>query len=159
MKYIINHKIFTLFLTFIWCILCGSFSIHAIIIGLVISSIAIFLGCHIPGGAQYLHSLNVSFFNFLKFMFILFIDIYISTFKMFKLIFTSNINPRLVPIKTSLNNDWSIFFLANAITLTPGTVTVNRKGNKLLILTTYPEESNKIVNQSLVNALSKGVKH
>ena len=78
---------------------------------------------------------------------------------MFKLIFTSNINPRLVPIKTSLNNDWSIFFLANAITLTPGTVTVNRKGNKLLILTTYPEESNKIVNQSLVNALSKGVKH
>ncbi|GMQ65127.1 hypothetical protein AN2V17_43690 [Vallitalea sp. AN17-2] len=96
---------------------------------------------------------------FIRFIFILFIDIYSSTFSIFKLIFTSNISPRLVPIKTTLNNEWSIFFLANAITLTPGTVTVNRKGNKLLILTTYPEKSDKIINKELVKALRKGVKH
>ncbi|GMQ56483.1 Na+/H+ antiporter subunit E [Vallitalea sediminicola] len=159
MRYIINHRIFILFLTVIWCILCGSFSILTIAEGFLLSSFAVFMSCHIPGGAQFLHSINISFFMFLKFIIILFIDIYSSTFSMFKLIFTSNISPRLVPIKTTLNNEWSIFFLANAITLTPGTVTVNRKGNKLLILTTYPEKSDKIINPKLVKALRKGVKH
>ncbi|MCT4686418.1 Na+/H+ antiporter subunit E [Vallitalea sp.] len=159
MKYIINHKIFILFLTVIWCILYGSFSILTIAEGFLLSSFSVFISCHIPGGSQFLHSINISFFMFIKFIFILFIDIYSSTFSIFKLIFTSNISPRLVPIKTTLNNEWSIFLLANAITLTPGTVTVNRKGNKLLILTTYPEKSEKIINKKLVKALRKGVKH
>jgi multicomponent Na+:H+ antiporter subunit E len=60
----------------------------------------------------------------------------------------------LVSIVTTLDNDWSIFFLANGITLTPGTVTVDREGNKLLILTAYTE-SDKIINKKLTKALRK----
>ena len=145
MKYIINHKIFTIFLIFIWCLLCNNFSFYSIITGSIIAPISIILGCHIPNGTQYLDSLNISIFNFLKFITILLINIYISTFQMLKIIITSRINPKLIYTKTSLHNEWSIFLLANAITLTPGTVTINKKGDTLLILTTDQNESNSII--------------
>lgn len=159
LRYILNHKIFVLFLLVLWCIMNGNFYLTTIIQGLFFSSLSIIISCNLPGGEQFLHSLNISLFMFLKFIVILFINIYLSTFSIIKLIFTSNINPRLVDINTTLKNDWSIFFLANAITLTPGTVTVNRNGNTLLILTTYPLNSDKIINPYLVKALRKGVKH
>lgn len=154
MKYIINHRIFILFLTVIWCVLSGSFSISTVVIGFLLSSFAVFISCHIPDGAHFLHSLDISFFMFIRFIFTLIFDIYSSTFSIFKLIFTSTISPRLVSIVTTLDNDWSIFFLANGITLTPGTVTVDREGNKLLILTAYTE-SDKIINKKLTKALRK----
>jgi multisubunit Na+/H+ antiporter MnhE subunit len=69
----------------------------------------------------------------------------------------SNINPRLETVNTTLKNDWSIFFLANAITLTPGTVTVNRHGNTLTILTTT--DTDTIINKSIEKTLRKGVRH
>jgi multicomponent Na+:H+ antiporter subunit E len=43
------------------------------------------------------------------------------------------INPGLVKIKTGLKSEVSKTFLANSITLTPGTMTVDIKGDELYI--------------------------
>ena len=41
--------------------------------------------------------------------------------------------PRLVRIKTELKTDFAKWFLANSITLTPGTITIDIEGDELLI--------------------------
>ncbi|MCT4598550.1 MAG: Na+/H+ antiporter subunit E [Vallitalea sp.] len=157
MRYIIKHKTFILFLTVLWCIMNGNFLISTIFSGCIFSSLSVIISCHLPDGEQYIHSLNISFFRFIKFIFILFINIYKSAFYIIKLILMSNINPRLETVNTTLKNDWSIFFLANAITLTPGTVTINRHGNTLTILTTT--DTDTIINKSIEKTLRKGVRH
>lgn len=43
------------------------------------------------------------------------------------------VEPRLVRIKTELKTDFAKWFLANSITLTPGTITIDIEGDELLI--------------------------
>ena len=43
------------------------------------------------------------------------------------------VHPRLVRIKTGLKTDFAKWFLANSITLTPGTITIDIEGDELLI--------------------------
>ncbi|GAU79614.1 Na+/H+ antiporter subunit E [Fusibacter sp. 3D3] len=44
-----------------------------------------------------------------------------------------NISPRVVTYESKLSDEWLLTILANSITLTPGTMTVDIKGNQLLI--------------------------
>lgn len=159
MKYIIRHITFILFLTLIWCILNNSFAPLTIMAGFILSSIAILMSCRIHGGEPFMHRLHISLFGFIKFFLLLIGHIYLSTFHMVRMILSSRIDLRLVHINTTLKHDWSIFFLANAITLTPGTVTVNRHDHNLLVLTAFPKSDEPLVDPNLIKALRKGVKH
>jgi len=49
------------------------------------------------------------------------------------------IRPGIVKIKTTLTTDMAKTFLANSITLTPGTMTVDIKGDELYIHWIYVE--------------------
>ena len=62
------------------------------------------------------------------------------------------IKPGVVVIKTSLKQDMAKLILANSITLTPGTFTLDIKGDKLLIHWIYVrsediEESTKNIGE------------
>jgi multicomponent Na+:H+ antiporter subunit E len=50
-----------------------------------------------------------------------------------------NINPALVKVKTRCESDLAKTIFANSITLTPGTVTVEVEGDKLLVHALYEE--------------------
>ena len=69
-----------------------------------------------------------------KYFFNLIIQIYIAGFDIIIKIITGKINPDIVEIDVDLDNDLYICLLANSITLTPGTVTIDKKGNKLTVL-------------------------
>jgi multicomponent Na+:H+ antiporter subunit E len=45
------------------------------------------------------------------------------------------LNPAIVAVKTELKSDWKKLLLANSITLTPGTLTLDIKGDTLYIHT------------------------
>lgn len=51
------------------------------------------------------------------------------------------ISPGIITLKTILNNDLSRVFYSNSITLTPGTVTVDSDGDKLIIHTLTRENA------------------
>ena len=44
-----------------------------------------------------------------------------------------DVKPRIVEFETKLQSDFAKFLLANSITLTPGTITIELRGNKLFI--------------------------
>lgn len=54
---------------------------------------------------------------------------------------TLDINPALVKVKTGCESDLARTVFANSITLTPGTVSVEVEGNKILVHALYEEEA------------------
>ena len=52
-----------------------------------------------------------------------------------------NINPALVKVKTRCESDFAKTIFANSITLTPGTVTVEVEGDKLLVHALFEESA------------------
>lgn len=78
-------------------------------------------------------------------------------------IFEGKAKSRLVSINTSLKKPEHIAILANSITLTPGTITVDVSENDLLVLwfnpqSTDSEESGEIIKGSLENILKEAPK-
>lgn len=56
-----------------------------------------------------------------------------SSVKMIPLLFTLDMKPRIVHLRTRLRTDIGRVMLANSITLTPGTLTIDLSGDNLLV--------------------------
>ena len=70
------------------------------------------------------------------------------------------IRPGIVTVRTTLKSDLALTFLANSITLTPGTLTVDIIGDELYIhwinvLSDDPEEQTKIIVSRFERILTK----
>lgn len=64
---------------------------------------------------------------------VLVFNIYLASFKMTLAIITGNINPRIVHFRTRLKSDLARVVLANSITLTPGTLTLDLDVDHLVV--------------------------
>jgi multicomponent Na+:H+ antiporter subunit E len=67
------------------------------------------------------------------------------------------LSPAIVAVKTELKSDWKKLLLANSITLTPGTLTIDIKDDILYIhVIEYHEGENKqLLIQEFEEAISK----
>jgi len=129
----------TLFLFALWLILSGSLHIQNLLIGFVVSyAIALLYVKMFKDEAVYRFSLIA----FLKYLGVLFKNLFISNIQINKRILSKemNISAAIVAVKTDLESDWKKLLLANSITLTPGTLTLDIKGNTLFIHTLQYEE-------------------
>ncbi len=120
-----------------WVIFNQSFTLEIALFGIVIS------------GAMYLFICK--FFDYsvkkdllilkkipliIQYVFILIIEILKANITLYKLFFTvrtKNRHPVIVTFKSKLRTRTARVFLANAITLTPGTITVSLKGNEFKV--------------------------
>lgn len=69
------------------------------------------------------------------------------------------INTGIVKLKTSLTNDYDKLILANAITLTPGTITVELRGEDLYIHVLNLESMDReVLQQEIVEPLESGLR-
>jgi multicomponent Na+:H+ antiporter subunit E len=107
----------------------------------------------------------ISRFNpFVLFYFVLYVtgQIYLSGLQMIRQILTGRMQVGLVGIRTDLPDDFAVAVLANAISLTPGTVTVERSGSHLTILwidcvTTDPEQAGRLIKKQMEQILQRGL--
>lgn len=67
------------------------------------------------------------------YLFVLVYKLYVSSFQMMIAVFTGNINPRIVHFKTRLHSDFARMLLANSITMTPGTITLDLNDDHLTV--------------------------
>ncbi len=72
---------------------------------------------------------------FLVYIFILLKNILISNIQISKRTLSKDmkLSPAIIKVKTSLQSDWKKLLLANSITLTPGTLTLDIEGDTLFI--------------------------
>jgi len=67
------------------------------------------------------------------YLFVLLLRIYLASFDMVYRVLSGNINPMVVRIKTRLRSDLARVVLANSITLTPGTITIDSEKDNLYV--------------------------
>jgi multicomponent Na+:H+ antiporter subunit E len=85
---------------------------------------------------------HFSIYGLLAYLYVLMKNLVISNLQINKRILSKNMNisEAIVAVETDLESDWKKLLLANSITLTPGTLTLDIKGNTLFIHTLQYEE-------------------
>jgi len=137
--------------TVFWCILNESFKPLTILIGIIISLIAVILVALLfTDEAGYTGTYRLSFLSLLKYIWVLFVYILKSAIDVINIILFKKDDPMIVTLKTDIHRLWPICLIANGITLTPGTVTIDIKDNELTVLwlnptTKDPIEASKII--------------
>ncbi len=133
----------TMLLFGMWLILTANFQIANVLIGAAVSfSIALL----------YLKLFTHNAFEFISpfwlgvYLWVLLKNLIISNLRITKRTLSKDmkLSPAIVAVKTNLDSDWKKLLLANSITLTPGTLTLDIKGDTLFIHDIeYHEGSNK----------------
>lgn len=120
----------------LWIVFNGRVTTEIVIFGLVISAAIYWFMCKFmdlsPKGELYYLKKGG---YILQFLCVLIAEIVKANFATMKLICSSNVvnDPVLVEFDTDLKSDTSKFMLANAITLTPGTITVSVEGDRFTV--------------------------
>ena len=121
-------KFILLFL--VWIGLTNSLDLQELGVGFVIAlGVAYFFG-----GSETLH-LGRVMVKYLKFTPVFIKALVQANIEVAKIVLTPKlpINPGIVKLKTTLKNDYDKLVLANAITLTPGTITIDLRGEDIYI--------------------------
>jgi len=131
----LNKHLRLIFLfTIIYIILNESFSFLTIGLGVSSAIIAILLTNKILE-IDYVEMFDVNVFLVLIYFWIIIRDTYIAGFDVIVRIFKNDINPNFIEYKSELKNEFLNVLLANAITMPPGVITVDRDGNTMTVLT------------------------
>ncbi len=121
-------KFILLFL--VWVGLTNSLDLQELSVGFILSlGVAYFFG-----GSETLH-LGTVIIKYLKFAPTFIKALIQSNIEVAKIVLTPGlpVNPGIVKLKTTLKNDYDKLILANAITLTPGTITMDLRGEDIYI--------------------------
>lgn len=135
LKKIRNFLYLFIFLIFIWVISTNTFKTVELVIGILVSLI---LALILSKNYQKLGLPPIGLkriIYFIMFIFVLFKEIVKANFDVAYRVLHPKmpIKPGIVIIKTELKQDIAKMLLANSITLTPGTFTLDLKGDELLI--------------------------
>jgi multicomponent Na+:H+ antiporter subunit E len=146
----------TWFLFALWLILSSSLDIQNIIVGFGVSYATALLYVKMFKD-ETTYSFNLP--AFMSYVWILFKNLVKSNLQINKRILSKNINinPAIVAVETELQSDWKKLLLANSITLTPGTLTLDIKGDTLFIHILEYEDGmdKKVIIKEFEDAISK----
>ena len=116
----------------VWIVLNESAATTVLVQGAVFSAAAILLTSLFVGLPD--RKIRIGFLPILRYMALLVADIVVSGVLAVKDVCTGDINIELAEVETNHEDELQATLFANGITLTPGMVTVEKKGKKLLVL-------------------------
>ncbi len=121
---------------FLWIILNGQFTLEIVVFGIVIAAVMYGFVCKFLG-----YSVETDILLFRKLPYILayililiweIIKANVSAIRL-ALSYRNEVDPVIVKFKTDLKSNTSKVVLANSITLTPGTITMELEGDELVV--------------------------
>ena len=127
---------FILFLS-VWLALSGKYDVFHVSLGIISSLIVAYTSRDLINNGNNICKNIKIFIKFLFYIPWLIYQIILSNFMITRIVLSKNviknINPRIFTYETVLTSDLAKMFLANSITLTPGTITISVVDNKLTI--------------------------
>ena len=150
-----DHIRLIILFTLIYMILSESFSLLTAFLGMVSGSAAIWLTNKILE-IDYVEMFHINFWLFLIYFWIVLRDTYVAGLDTIIRIFKGTIKPSFVTYQSHLNDEFLTVLLANAITMPPGSITVDRDGDEMTILHVGFEEKEFIHSiETQIEALLK----
>ena len=133
----ISLQFFNLWLTLfiIWMIANASLALDTVIAGIVISAVIALAFASFAKVYSVIRWSPTVLYYYLKYLAVFFIELIKANLNVMRLVFSPKINikPGIVEIKTELKSPIGRLALANTITLTPGTLVVDIKGDSLFV--------------------------
>ncbi len=153
---VIRFLVYVLILTLVWCLWNESFSLRRLIEGVIFGSISLALTSRVALRDSYPDRFVVSPLKILRYAAIVFVQIYVSGFDAIKLTLRGDLNPGIVDIPTKAPDSLSGVLIADAITLTPGTVTIDYDKDTMKVVwidvsARTPEEAAQSIKGSFEN--------
>jgi len=132
---IIRILLTTLYLLAGWILFTGNLALFSIFLGIFFSLCIAFLtyDIFIEEKEVARRALLPQIYLIFIYLGVLIFKIYLASFKMIFAIITGNINPGIVHFRTRLRSELARVILANSITLTPGTLTLDLKEDHLVV--------------------------
>lgn len=132
---ILRFILTTLFLFFVWILFTATSEPFTLIFGLFASLVTASLTYHIflPKHQASLKFILPNPFYLIIFLVLMVANLYKSSFQVAKAVFTGNTNPRIVHFRTRLRSDIARTILANSITFTPGTLTLDLNDDHIVV--------------------------
>lgn len=128
----------TLLITLIWCALNEKFNIATLLSGILVSFVTLYLLKILQPPTSKTFNYGTGVIGLVRYLVFVVIDIYKSAFRAIRHILKGEINPQFVASSTRIKKPWLQALIANAITLTPGTVTIHLNDGEYTILWLYP---------------------
>ena len=146
----------------VWCFVHGTFSINSLIFGLLIGLVCIrpFKFLYKPESNFKLFSPPSRIISIIRYFVVLIKEIIKANIVVAKIVLKPkiDINPGIIAVPIRCKTDLGITAIANTITLTPGTITVDISDDKSLLYVHCIDASNpKAVAASIRNDLEKYV--
>ncbi|MDC7240661.1 MAG: Na+/H+ antiporter subunit E [Spirochaetales bacterium] len=132
---LIRFAITSLFLFGCWMLFTASTDTYSVIAGVCASLLGGYLtyGVFIPKHQANLRYTVPNPFTLIIYLGVLIYYLYQSSFKMLVAVITGNCSPRIVHFRTRLKSDVARMTLANSITFTPGTMTLDLNDDHLTV--------------------------
>jgi len=154
-----NISISFVILLIVWLLLNGTFDIFTSLVGVVISGLLAVLFCAKCDVFSDIKLSPKAFYYFVVYFFVFSWELIKSNFDVARRVITPSlpINPGIVEVKTKLNSKIGRLILANSITLTPGTLTIEIVEDKLFIH--WIDVESEDVNQATKQIVQKFEKY
>ena len=118
-----------------WILLTGTLAADELLLGSIVSLVVVFASGPRLALLSGLRLVPLAPLHMLRYLGYFFTQLALSNFDVARRVISPNlpINPGLVEVRTGLTSDLGRMLLANSITLTPGTLTVEAEGDRMLI--------------------------
>jgi len=152
----LSFIILTAFLFVFWLIVSGSFDIQHIAIGILVSTMVSYHSITTFDYKIKSFSLTKALL-YVRFVVVLLIEITKANLYVARIVLDPSlpISPGLVRIKTGLKSEFLITLLANSITLTPGTLTVDVNKDEILVHVLTDESGKNLKDWQVLKILKK----
>ncbi|MFZ5351357.1 MAG: Na+/H+ antiporter subunit E [Bacillota bacterium] len=151
-EYIKSHSALFILLFIGWLLFTWNFTYTSMLIGIMASSLLTVSSSFFFSSDKDKRDANPGLLSILKLLFRLIYEIYIASFSYIITIVKHDNNPTITEIYLDTDNPLSVTLISNAITLTPGTITVDTDGNKILVLSIKDDEAEG-------ESITKDIKH
>ena len=145
-----------------WLLFTGTVAAFPLLLGLFFSTIIALLTYHlfIEEREAERRALIPRIYLLIGYLVLIMFKVYIASFRIAWKVVTGNITPRIVHFRTRLRSDLARVALANSITLTPGTFTMDIVGDTLLVhwinvKDADPEQSTRIIGEKFEKHLKR----
>ena len=130
-----NISVSFVILLVVWFLLNSNFEMITVISGIIISILLAFTFCNKCEVFTDIKFTPKAFMYLILYIFVFIIELFKSNFDVARRVLTPSlpINPGIVEVKTKLKSRIGRIILANSITLTPGTLTIEIKEDRLFI--------------------------
>ena len=134
LRHVLDNAGLVVLLSVVWMILNESLALHIVLSGPAVAVVVLYFTNRLVLKDDYHSYYHIRPLVLLKYCVVLVKQIYVAGFHAMAKIITKRVNVNIVEFDTRLKDDFHISLLANSITLTPGTVTMDKKGQRLQVI-------------------------